>query len=121
MLDPVPFRLPVAPPLQPELEFGELIGEVVAAIACLILQSLDEYKHDTQMGAQTKRDGGTLIAGFLDLRAAFGEELVNRLAREHGVRMLRERSDGAVSATASDRLVAEVITIADRIARLQLS
>jgi hypothetical protein len=94
MLDPVPFRLPVAPPLQPELEFGELIGEVVAAIACLILQSLDEYKHDTQMGAQTKRDGGTLIAGFLDLRAR--RPYVTRTQRRRRQRD-RQRSAGCRS------------------------
>jgi len=59
MLDPAPVRLPAAPPLQPELELslGELIGEVVAAIACLILQGMHEFKQNDQMGRRPGRTG----------------------------------------------------------------
>jgi hypothetical protein len=122
MLDPAPVRLPAAPPLQPETELSlaELVGELTAAIACLILRGVHEFKTGGQMGASTRRDGGTLVAGILELRRAFGDGLVSRLAREHGSRLLREQH-GDADPEAIDRLVAEVIVIVDRIAQLQMS
>jgi hypothetical protein len=122
MLDPASDCLPAAPPLQPELEIslGELAGELTAAIACLILQGMHEFKQNDQMGMQTKQNGQILVGGLLALRRAFGEGLVNRLAREHGCRMLREQHGDADSEAISN-LVTEAITIVDRIARLQMS
>lgn len=61
-----------------------------------------------------------MIGGLLELKRAFGDGLVNRLAREHGIRLLREQH-GDADPEAIDNLVTEAITIVDRIAALQLS
>src|SRR5215831_7223477 len=71
-------------------------------------------------GTQTRQNGRILIGGLLELKRAFGDGLVNRLAREHGIRLLREQH-GDADPEAIDNLVTEAITIVDRIAALQLS
>jgi hypothetical protein len=65
-----------------------LIGELIAATACLFAQGLDDCwargKMNGQMSADTKEQGRVLIAGLLELRNDTAGELdFNAVARSH--------------------------------------
>jgi hypothetical protein len=132
MLNKASSRLPAAAPLQSEIaieieaeiepSLSELAGELTAALACLVAQSLSEFKQDGRMGAETKQNGGVLISGLLELKWAYTELDFDRVMREHGTRLLRERySDDVIGAKGIDRLVAEAINVVNRISKLKLS
>jgi hypothetical protein len=100
-----------------------LIGELVAAAACLVAHGLRELKEHGQIqtDADAQRIGGELMGTLIELRQATAGALdFDRVARTHGARALQERSDGTVSQRAINELVAAVIEILTGIVRLRL-
>src|SRR5215470_12382268 len=80
----------------------QLIGELIAATACLFAQGLGECwargKMNGQMSADTKEQGSVLIAGLLVLRNGTAGKLdFNAVARLHGARVLKDRYGQGVS------------------------
>jgi hypothetical protein len=104
----------------------ELIGDLVAATACLVARGLGECwaggKMNGQMSAATKEQGATLIAGLLELRNGTAGELdFNAVARSQGRRALAERYGGGdISARTIDSLVDATLEVLGRIIRARL-
>jgi hypothetical protein len=118
--------LPVTPPQSstpgPAVEC--LIGELVAAAACLVARGLRELKErgQIQTDADAQRIGGELMGTLIELRQATAGALdFDRVARTHGARALQERSGDTVSQRTINELVAAVLEILAGIVRLRLN
>jgi hypothetical protein len=103
-----------------------LIGDLVAGAACLVAQGLGECcargKMDGEMSAGTRRQGGELIAGLLEIRQGTAGELdFDAVARSQGRRVLRERNGDSVSDKMISGLVDAVLQIVGRIVRSRLN
>jgi hypothetical protein len=104
----------------------QLIGDLVAATACLVAQGLAECwaggKLNGQMSADTRQQGGALIAGLLEIRNGTAGELdFDRVARSQGVRVLRERNGNEVSDKTLNSLVNAALEVLGRIVRARLN
>jgi len=103
-----------------------LIGELIAATACLFAQGLGECwargKMNGQMSADTKEHGSVLIAGLLELRNSTAGELdFNAVARSHGARVLKDRYGQGVSDKTLNSLLNAALEVLDRIIRARLN
>ena len=103
-----------------------LIGELIAATACLFAQGLGECwargRMDGQMSADTKEQGRVLIAGLLELRNGTAGELdFNAVARLHGARVLKDRYGQGVSDKTLNSLLNAALEVLDRIIRARLN
>ena len=100
----------------------QLIGELIAATACLFARGLSECKMNGQMSADTNEQGRTLIAGLLELRNSTAGELdFNAVARLHGVRILKDRYGRGISDRTVHSLVNAALEVLGRIARARLN
>jgi hypothetical protein len=100
-----------------------LIGELIAATACLFAQGLGERfargKMNGQMSADTKERGRALIAGLLELRNSTAGELdFDAVARSHGARILKGQG---ISDRTVHSLVNAALEILGRIVRARLN
>jgi hypothetical protein len=100
-----------------------LIGELIAATACLVAQGLEECwargEMDGQMSADTKVQGRALVAGLLELRNDTAGELdFNAVARLYGAKVLQGQG---VSDKTIDSLLDAALAILDRIVRARLN
>jgi hypothetical protein len=98
----------------------ELIGDLVAATACVIARSLGECwargKMNGQMSATTKEQGATLIAGLLELRNGTAGELdFNAVARTRGRQVLAERYGQGINDKTIDSLINATLEVLGRI------
>ena len=103
-----------------------LIGELIAATACLFAQGLGECwargKMNGQMSADTRQRGRALIAGLLELRNGTAGELdFNAVARSHGARVLKDRYGQGVSDKTLNSLLNAALEVLDRIIRARLN
>jgi hypothetical protein len=103
-----------------------LIGELIAATACLFAQGLGECwargKMDGQMSADTKEQGRALIAGLLELRNGTAGELdFNAVARSHGARVLKDRYGQGISDRTINSLINAALEVLDRIIHTRLN
>ena len=103
-----------------------LIGELIAATACLFAQGLGECwargKMNGQMSVDTKEHGSVLIAGLLELRNGTAGELdFNAVARSHGVRVLKDRYGQGVSDKTINSLINAALEVLGRIVRTRLN
>jgi hypothetical protein len=103
-----------------------LIGELIAATACLFAQGLGECwargKMNGQMSADTKEQGSVLIAGLLELRNGTAGELdFNAVARLHGARVLKDRYGQDISDKTISSLINAALEILGRIVRARLN
>jgi len=104
----------------------QLIGDLVAATACLFAQGLGECwahgKMNGQMSVDTKEQGRTLIAGLLELRNGTAGELdFNAVARLHGARVLKDRCGQGVSDKTINSLINAALEVLGRIVRARLN
>jgi len=104
----------------------QLIGELIAATACLFAQGLGECwahgKMTGQMSVDTKEQGRTLIAGLLELRNSTAGELdFNAVARSHGARVLKDRYGQSISDRTVHSLVNAALEVLGRIVRARLN
>src|SRR5262245_22121444 len=88
MLHPSPCLSRPSEPQTSNPSVEELLGELIAAIACVFAQALGECwsrgKMDGEMSVDTKERGRALIAGLLELRNSVAGELdFNAVARLH--------------------------------------
>jgi hypothetical protein len=88
LLHPSPCLSRQQEPQTADRSVERLIGELIAATACLFAQGLDDCwargKMNGQMSADTKEQGRVLIAGLLELRNDTAGELdFNAVARSH--------------------------------------
>jgi hypothetical protein len=124
-------RLPL-PSSQPEPQTGgppaieQTIGELTAAAAGLVVAGLCEYWHhgrmDGRMRADTRRQGGELIALLIEVREATAGEIdFDQVAKSHGAKALRERNGTAVSAETIDVLINGVLHILHGVAKLRMN
>jgi hypothetical protein len=104
----------------------ELIGDLIAATACVVARSLGEYwargKMNGEMSATTREQGATLIAGLVELRNGTAGALdFNAVARSQGRRRLAERYGGGdISDRTIDSLVDATLEVLGRIIRARL-
>jgi hypothetical protein len=99
-----------------------LIGELVAATACLFAQSLGECWARGKMNGDTRQLGRALIAGLLELRNGTAGELdFNAVARSHGARILRDRHSQDISDKTINSLINAALEVLDRIVRTRLN
>ena len=103
-----------------------LIGELIAATACLFAQGLGECwargKMNGQMSADTKEQGSASIAGLLELRNGTAGELdFNAMARLHGARVLKDRYGQGISDKTIDSLLNAALEVLGRIVRARLN
>jgi hypothetical protein len=123
MLHPSPC-LSCPPELQAvDRSVDRLIGELIAATACLVAQGLGECwahgKMNGRMSADTKEHGRALVAGLLELRNDTAGELdFNAVARLHGAKVLQGQG---VSDKTIDSLLDAALEILDRIVRARLN
>jgi len=104
----------------------QLIGDLVAATACLFAQGLGECwaggKMNGQMSADTKQQGSALIAGLLELRNGIAGELdFNAVARSHGARVLKDRYGQGISDKTINSLINAALEVLGRIVRARLN
>jgi hypothetical protein len=109
-----------------DLSVEQLIGELIAATACLFAQGLGECwargKMNGQMSVNTKEQGRTLIAGLLELRNSTAGELdFNVVARSHGARILKDRYGQSVNDKTINSLINAALEILGRIIRARLN
>src|SRR5262245_23296338 len=109
-----------------DLSVEQLIGELIAATACLFAQGLGECwargKMNGQMSADTRERGRALIAGLLELRNGTAGELdFNAVARLHGARILKNRYGSGVSDKTINSLINAALEVLGRIARARLN
>jgi hypothetical protein len=95
------------------------IGALVAAASIAIAEALDEHRHGA-LTPRTKTRGGDLICELVRLRQFLIAGLPNfdRVAREHGVAMLRAAD---VSPATANVLVDEVMNILHKVVRDNLN
>jgi hypothetical protein len=98
----------------------QLIGELVAATACLFAQGLGECwargKMNGQMSVDTKERGRMLVAGLLELRNGTAGELdFNAVARSHGARVLKDRYGRGINDKTINSLINAALEILGRI------
>src|SRR5215831_2282068 len=98
-----------------------LIGDLIAATACLFAQGLGECwargKMNGQMSVDTQERGRVLIAGLLEPRnGTAGKMDFDAVARSHGVRVLKDRYGQAVSDRTINSLVNAALEVLGRIA-----
>ena len=126
LLHPSPCLSRQQEPQTVDLSVEQLIGELVAATACLFAQGLGECwargKMNGQMSADTREHGRALIAGLVELRNGTAGELdFNVVARSHGARVLKDRYGQGVSDRTVHSLVNAALEVLGRIARARLN
>ena len=119
-----PSRPQEAQTVDPSVE--QLIGDLVAATACLFAQGLGECwahgKMNGQMSADTNEQGSVLIAGLLELRNGTAGELdFNAVARSHGARVLKDRYGQGICDKTINSLLNAALEILGRIVRARLN
>jgi hypothetical protein len=95
------------------------IGALVATAGIAIAEALDEHRHGA-LSPRTKMRGGDLICELVRLRQFLIAGLPNfdRVAREHGVAMLRAAD---VSLATASVLVDEVLDLMHKVTRIALN
>src|SRR5262245_42041084 len=95
------------------------IGVLVATAGIAIAEALEEHRHDA-LSPRTRQRGGDLICELVRLRLFLITDLPNfdRVAREHGVAMLRAAD---VSLATADVLVDEVLDLMHKVTRIALN
>src|SRR5262249_4017826 len=104
----------------------QLIGELIAATACLFARGLGECwargKMNGQMSADTKEQGRGLIAGLLEQRNGTAGKLdFNAVARLHGARVLKDRYGQGISDKTINSLINAALEVLGRIVRARLN
>jgi len=117
-------RPPEPQTVDPSVEW--LIGELIAATACLFARGLGECwahgKMDGKMSIDTKERGRALIASLLELRNGTAGELdFNAVARSHGVRILKDRYGRGISDKTINSLINAALEVLGRIVRARLN
>jgi hypothetical protein len=95
------------------------IGALVATAGIAIAEALEEYRHGA-LSSRTRQRGGDLVCELVRLRQFLIAGLPNfdRVAREHGVAMLRAAD---VSPATADVLVDEVLDLMHKVTRIALN
>jgi hypothetical protein len=95
------------------------IGALVATAGIALAEALDEHRHGA-LSPRTKMRGGDLICELVRLRQFLIAGLPNfdRVAREHGVAMLRAAD---VSLATASVLVDEVLDLMHKVTRIALN
>ena len=103
---------PATPAPAPEPDIKVLIGEAMAAAACIMAQALGEY-WDGGLTPKTKTASGDLIAQLYELRqSTMGEFDFEQVALEYGWQTLRARCNGGGYPTKTgDILLEETLSI----------
>jgi len=104
----------------------ELIGEFIAATACLFARGLGECwahgKMNGRMSVDTKERGRVLIAGLLELRNGTAGALdFDVVARARGARILKDCYGPDVSDKTINSLINAALEILSRVVRTRLN
>ena len=120
MLHPTPAADTTLAPSSARAETqGSRIGALVATAAAAIAEALEERRHGA-LSPRTKQRGGDLICELVRLRQFLIVDLpdFDRVAREHGVAMLRAADVSLAHATV---LVDEVLDLMHKVNRIALN
>src|SRR5262245_9459507 len=112
-LAPAPSKADITPTLE------HRIGALVATASIAIAEALEERRHGA-LSPRTRQRGGDLICELVRLRQFLIADLpdFDRVAREHGVAMLRAAD---VSLATAGVLVDEVLDLMHKVTRIALN
>jgi hypothetical protein len=116
-----PDPLPVASALPSALPLEQIIGEVTASAALMIVRALCEFQNGG-LSARTRTHRGDLLARLFELwRVGAGQIDFYAVARARGARLLQERHGRDINARRIAVLIDAVIENLQQVVRAELN